>query len=107
VATDYMNLIFTHFHSRMDALPLLTDAELRGLTMPVLLLAGARDAVFDSAQTAARLEHRVDRRFAPAHSRRQVSRVPHAIGARVSSRFGHGRIRCIDSVPETSQRGGN
>ena len=59
-ARDYMNLIFTHFRSRMDPLPLLTDAELRDLTMPVLLLTGARDAVFDSEKTVARFEQLVD-----------------------------------------------
>lgn len=59
-ATDFMNLIFTHFRSRMDAQPLITDAALRRLTMPVLLMAGTRDAIFDSSKTVARFERLVE-----------------------------------------------
>lgn len=60
-AVDYMNLIFTHFRSRMDAQPLLSDAELRRLSMPVLLMVGAKDALFDSDKTASRLRRLVER----------------------------------------------
>lgn len=59
VAMDYMDLIFTHFRSRMDPQPLLTDAELRRLNMPVLLAAGGRDKLFDSAKTVVRFERLV------------------------------------------------
>lgn len=59
VAMDYMDLIFTHFRSRIDPQPLLTDADLTGLPVPVSLIAGARDTLFDSAKTAARFERLV------------------------------------------------
>lgn len=59
VAMDYMDLIYTHFRSRMDPMPFLTDAELRRLNMPVLLVAGGRDKLFDSAKTVARFERTV------------------------------------------------
>lgn len=59
VALDYMNLIYTHFRSRREPLPAISDEELRGLTMPVLLMAGSRDVVFDSAKTVARVERLV------------------------------------------------
>ena len=59
VAAEFMNLTYKHFRSRLDAQPLLADAELRTLTMPVLLMAGAKDAIFDSTRTAARFERLV------------------------------------------------
>jgi pimeloyl-ACP methyl ester carboxylesterase len=51
-----MNAIMTHFRPRIGALPLFSDAELSGLTMPVLLVAGEQDALYPSGKTAARLE---------------------------------------------------
>jgi len=59
-ATQFMHLIFTHFRSRMDAPPLLTDGQLQRLTMPVLLMAGASDNLFDSQKTIARLQRLVE-----------------------------------------------
>lgn len=59
VAKDYMDLIFTHFRSRKDPQPLLPDETLAGLLMPVLLILGAKDAIFDSAKTVARFENLV------------------------------------------------
>ena len=59
-ATQFMHLIFTHFRSRMDAPPLLTDEQLQRLTMPVLLMAGANDNLFDSQKTIARLQRLVE-----------------------------------------------
>jgi pimeloyl-ACP methyl ester carboxylesterase len=44
-----------HFRPRLDPQPIFADAELRRLTMPVLLVAGARDALLPSEVTAARL----------------------------------------------------
>jgi pimeloyl-ACP methyl ester carboxylesterase len=52
---EFMTLIQTHFKPRYDSQPIFSDVELRRLTMPVLLLAGAKDAVFDSEKTTARL----------------------------------------------------
>ncbi len=45
-AVAYMNVIMTHFKPRIGALPEFTDAELARLSMPVLLIAGAQDALF-------------------------------------------------------------
>lgn len=59
VAAEFMSLIYTHFRSRMDPQPLVTDAALQRLTMPVLLMAGTSDAIFDSAKTVARFERSV------------------------------------------------
>lgn len=55
-AVKFMNAIMTHFKARVAALPLLSDDELRGLSMPLLLVVGAKDALYNSAATAARLE---------------------------------------------------
>lgn len=59
-AREFMDLVFTHFRSRMDAPPLLTDEQLRRLTMPTLLMAGAKDNLFDSKKTVARLQSLVE-----------------------------------------------
>ncbi|MGW5051722.1 alpha/beta fold hydrolase [Actinokineospora sp. NPDC004072] len=56
---EYLALMFTHFLPRRDRLPVFPDDALRGLTMPVLAIAGERDAMFDSAGTAARLTRAV------------------------------------------------
>ena len=50
----YTKLIASNFNPRL-AIPLFSDAELKRLTMPVLLVAGARDALLPSQKTAARL----------------------------------------------------
>ncbi len=55
-AVAYMNAIMTHFRPRIGAPRLFTGEELKRLTMPVLLVVGARDALFPSAKTVARLE---------------------------------------------------
>lgn len=55
-AVEYMNLIMTHFKSRVGALPTFSDAELARLTMPALLILGEQDALFPSAKIAARLQ---------------------------------------------------
>ena len=54
-AVRFMNLIMTEFRPRIGALPLFTDDELSGLTMPVLLILGARDPIVDSVRTALRM----------------------------------------------------
>lgn len=52
---DVAVTIFKHFKPRMEALPIFSDAELRRLTMPTLLIGGGRDIVYDNRRTAARL----------------------------------------------------
>jgi len=51
---DALVLTFTHFKPRTERLPVFPDDALRGLPMPVLVIAGARDAMFDTADTARR-----------------------------------------------------
>lgn len=52
---DHVSLTFRHFKPRTERLPVFPDSALRRLTMPVLVTAGARDAMFDSAETARRI----------------------------------------------------
>jgi pimeloyl-ACP methyl ester carboxylesterase len=54
-ATRYMEMIMTHFKPRVGALPLYSDRELARLTMPTLLMVGARDPLLDSDATATRM----------------------------------------------------
>jgi pimeloyl-ACP methyl ester carboxylesterase len=51
----FMQLIFTHFRPRTERLPRFSDEALRRLTMPVLAILGAKDAMIDSAGTRDRL----------------------------------------------------
>jgi pimeloyl-ACP methyl ester carboxylesterase len=55
-AVEFMNVIMTHFKSRVGALPTFSDEELARLTMPTLLILGEQDALFASAKIAARLQ---------------------------------------------------
>ncbi|GAT69442.1 carboxylesterase NP [Planomonospora sphaerica] len=54
-ALDAVVLTFTHFNPRRERLPVFPDDALRGLTMPVLVIVGGRDAMFDSHRTARRV----------------------------------------------------
>lgn len=54
-AVRYMDMILTHFRPRIGAQPLFSDDDLARLTMPVLLLLGARDAILPTEKIAARL----------------------------------------------------
>lgn len=56
---DYLTLIFASFRPRRETLPQLGDEALARLTMPVLAVLGARDAMLDSADTARRLARAV------------------------------------------------
>jgi pimeloyl-ACP methyl ester carboxylesterase len=56
---EYLSLTFTHFLPRRDRLPVFSDEALRRLTMPVLTIVGARDAMFDSYDTVKRLQRTV------------------------------------------------
>ncbi|THD83301.1 MAG: alpha/beta fold hydrolase [Phenylobacterium sp.] len=51
----YVELIFSHFNPRRDALPRFSEAQLRTLTMPILMFLGARDSLLDSAGSRRRL----------------------------------------------------
>jgi pimeloyl-ACP methyl ester carboxylesterase len=55
-ALVYMNEIMTNFKPRIGAQALFSDEELSRLTMPVLLIAGGRDAILPSEKTVARLQ---------------------------------------------------
>lgn len=55
-AEAYMLSIFRQFRPRRDKLPVFSDEQLRQLTMPVLLIVGARDAMLDSRETVARMK---------------------------------------------------
>lgn len=71
---EYLTLTFTHFLPRRDRLPVFTDEALRRLTMPVLVVVGGQDAMFDSAGTAERV-----RRTVPHATVTLLPEVAHAI----------------------------
>jgi pimeloyl-ACP methyl ester carboxylesterase len=52
-------LIGAHFKHRRERVPIFTDEALRRLTMPVLAIAGAQDALLDSKGTKRRLKAQV------------------------------------------------
>lgn len=56
---DDVVLTFTHFKPRTERLPIFTDHQLNTLTMPVLVIVGDRDVMFDSAETARRVRDQV------------------------------------------------
>ncbi|WP_326620301.1 alpha/beta fold hydrolase [Streptomyces decoyicus] len=80
-ALDHVMLTFSHFKPRTERLPVFPDSALHRLTMPVLVTAGARDAMFDSAGTARRM--------------RQC--VPHAT-VNLLPEAGHALLHQTDSV---------
>ena len=53
---DLMAAIFDQFRPRMERLPVFDDTALQGLTVPVLAIVGAKDALLDSADTRRRLQ---------------------------------------------------
>jgi pimeloyl-ACP methyl ester carboxylesterase len=53
---DYFALIQKHVKPRRDRLPVFTNKALSKLTMPVLAIVGAKDALFDSFETRKRIE---------------------------------------------------
>jgi pimeloyl-ACP methyl ester carboxylesterase len=73
-ALDAVVLTFTHFNPRRERLPVFPDDALRGLTMPVLVIVGGRDAMLDSRQTARRVRDHV-----PHSTVRLLPQVGHAI----------------------------
>ena len=57
--SNYLMVIFQHFHPRMGRIPIRTDAELAGLTMPVQLILGGNDVLIRSRETRDRMERLV------------------------------------------------
>ncbi len=55
----FIALIFKHYNTSYEELPILSDDALRRLTMPILAILGAKDALLDSADTQRRLESKV------------------------------------------------
>jgi pimeloyl-ACP methyl ester carboxylesterase len=55
VMAEFVLLIHKEFRARREVVPLLADAALAALTMPVLAIVGGRDALLDSAGTQRRL----------------------------------------------------
>lgn len=53
---DFIALIFQHLRPRTKRHPILTDEQLKQLTMPVLAILGGKDVIFDSAAIQRRLE---------------------------------------------------
>ncbi|MEU4596140.1 alpha/beta fold hydrolase [Nocardia sp. NPDC023988] len=51
---DDVELVFSHFSARSGNLPRFSEARLRAVDIPVLVIVGERDALFDSAGTARR-----------------------------------------------------
>jgi len=56
---EFMALVAEHFIPFTGALPILSDTQMRKLTMPVLYIAGTADATMDARQAARRLERLV------------------------------------------------
>jgi len=52
----FLTLVGRHFNYRLGAPPLFTDEELQSLAMPVLFLAGEKDALLNTPKTAERLQ---------------------------------------------------
>jgi pimeloyl-ACP methyl ester carboxylesterase len=59
--SGFVSLIFKHFRPRMGKKPVFDDDALAGLTMPILLIVGGRDALLDSQETKRRLERAAPR----------------------------------------------
>ncbi|GAA1585887.1 alpha/beta hydrolase [Actinomadura kijaniata] len=52
---EYVAFVHENFRPRRDRLPVFSDADLASLTMPVLVIVGDRDPMFDSRATLRRL----------------------------------------------------
>ena len=58
---NFMDLIMTHFRPRIEKEYIFTDAELKKLSMPVLLIGGAEDVIRSAEAIAARMSRSVQR----------------------------------------------
>jgi alpha-beta hydrolase superfamily lysophospholipase len=56
---EFFALIHKNFRRRMVKLPIFSDAALRRLTMPMLVVVGGKDVLIDSTETKRRLERNV------------------------------------------------
>nr|WP_275942312.1 alpha/beta fold hydrolase [Streptomyces spiramenti] len=56
---DELSFVMSEFKPRTEKLPIFADELLARLEMPTLVLCGARDAMFDSLETARRFRRRV------------------------------------------------
>ena len=79
-AEAYMLSIFREFRPRRDVLPIFSDARLRRLTMPVLLIVGLRDAMLDSYGTAERMKRAV-----PKLTLHELSETGHLIAGQTET----------------------
>ncbi len=55
-AVKYSLLIADQFRPRMESIPIFSDEELKSLTMPVLFIAGKKDALLHSKKSIRRME---------------------------------------------------
>lgn len=55
-AKEYTKLISKQFHLRSEQVPVYTDDQLKQLTMPVLVYAGDKDVLLNSAETITRID---------------------------------------------------
>jgi pimeloyl-ACP methyl ester carboxylesterase len=53
---DFIAFIHEQFRPRLVKLPIMSDAALQRLSMPVLAILGGKDALLDSAESRFRLE---------------------------------------------------
>ena len=53
---DFITLIFKNLRPRTEKMPMIEDAALRRLDMPVLAILGAKDVMLDSVQARRRLQ---------------------------------------------------
>jgi pimeloyl-ACP methyl ester carboxylesterase len=57
--TDALLLRYRYFRPRMDSMPIRTDEELAGLSMPVQVIVGGRDVMLRSNETRDRIQRHV------------------------------------------------
>lgn len=53
---DDVTLIFSNFNPRTEPLPIFSDEDLQGISIPVQVIVGSRDVMMDSAETVRRVE---------------------------------------------------
>lgn len=70
---EFMNLVMTNFIPFTGALPVLTDEQMKVLTMPVLYIAGTSDVTMDTTKAAQRLSELVP------HAKVSLGDGPHVI----------------------------
>lgn len=71
---DDVTLTFSNFNPRTEPLPIFSDGDLRGISIPVQVIVGSRDVMMDSAETVRRVE-----KLIPTASVTILSGIGHAI----------------------------